>query len=384
MKRALIVSQAIPQWYVDLLEGALGENYSIDIITGSNVEGNIIKSPKHNAENIKSRLVCWIKHYCFVKKWCRRNRKKSYDIIFATSNPPINSMLGLQLKKKYKCRLYYMNWDLYPQVIEKNFSSSIVKFICRIWNLWNDTNYPKIDQMLTIGEVVAESLVAPLSRPLTVKIMPIAVDTNFLKPIAKCENPFCVRYDLVDKFVVLYSGKMGFGHNIEIILQAAEVLKNHEKLKFVFIGEGPKFDIINEHIKRHGSKNILLLPLQPIEEFKYSMACGDIGIVSQEKEMASLFLPSKVYSMMACGEAIIGLCSLHDDLSGIIKKENIGKVVASLSVDELVEAVLDLYNNEELLAVCKENARNAVVKKYSLDIIEEKYKEMFEKDNNYF
>ena len=53
-KQILIVSQVIPQWYVDVLTDALGEEVHIDIITGSNVIGNIIKSPGHDADSLKS------------------------------------------------------------------------------------------------------------------------------------------------------------------------------------------------------------------------------------------------------------------------------------------------------------------------------------------
>ena len=38
-KQVLIVSQVIPQWYVDVLAEALEEGVHIDIITGSNVRG---------------------------------------------------------------------------------------------------------------------------------------------------------------------------------------------------------------------------------------------------------------------------------------------------------------------------------------------------------
>jgi len=56
-KNILIVSQVIPQWYVDLITEALPEDVQIDIITGSEVQGNIIASPKHNPKNFSSRIL---------------------------------------------------------------------------------------------------------------------------------------------------------------------------------------------------------------------------------------------------------------------------------------------------------------------------------------
>ena len=87
-KRVLIISQVIPQWYVDLLTRALGESVQIDIITGSNVKGNVIHSPGYDAGSFKSRLISWYKHYQFMKRWTKENKKQSYNLIFAVSNPP--------------------------------------------------------------------------------------------------------------------------------------------------------------------------------------------------------------------------------------------------------------------------------------------------------
>ena len=69
-------------------------------------------------------------------------------------------------------------------------------------------------------------------------------------------------------------------------------------------------------------KNVSLYPLQPEEMFHYSIACGDIGIVSQEKKLSHLFMPSKTYDLMATGTGIIGISNGDDDLSSnLIEKE---------------------------------------------------------------
>ena len=75
-KQVLIVSQVIPQWYVDVLAEALEEGVHIDIITGSNVRGNVIKSPKHEADSLKSRLVCWYT-FPFCKPVDERKSKRA-------------------------------------------------------------------------------------------------------------------------------------------------------------------------------------------------------------------------------------------------------------------------------------------------------------------
>ena len=378
MKRVLLISQVIPQWYVDLLTQALGEDVQIDIMTGSHVRGNVIQSPEHDPRSFKSRLICWWKHLRFVNHWATEHKNEKYDLIFAVSNPPINSYIGLKLKKQFHAPFVYMNWDLYPQVIEQSISNLSVRLACKAWNWWNSRNYPKIDRMLTIGNVMAESVVRPLKTPIPVEVLPIAVDTEYLKPIPKEQNPFCIEHGFVDKFVVLYSGKMGIGHNIEQILEAAEKLRDNRDICFVFIGEGPKYSVVESFIAEHQSENIKLFPLQPDDIFPYSMACGDVGVVTQEAKMAQLFMPSKTYSMMACGQAIIGVCTEHDDLYRLLTDGCFGRAVTLGSAGELASQIEELYSNPAQLAKMKFAAREVAENVFCSKQIQDGYRRMFE------
>lgn len=378
MKRVLIVSQAITQGYVDTIIHALGQDVYIDIITGSNISGNIIHSPMHDPRSVKSRFVCWHKHYAFIMNWMKKNSNKHYDLIFAVSNPPINPIIGVKLKKVFKAPFVYMNWDLYPQVIELSMNIPLAKLVCRVWSFFNNIIYAKIDKMITIGEVMAHSLTDGLKNNIPVTVIPLSVDTQKLKPILKDQNVFVNENNLNNKFIVLYSGKMGVGHNIEIILEAAERLRNFEDIQFVFIGNGSKYSLVENYLLEHKNTNISLFPLQPDDMFPYSMACGDIGIVSQEAAMAHLFMPSKTYSMMACGEAIIGVCTDHDDLFHLINQYEIGIGVTDESAETLANAIRNLYENRELLEIMKKNARDTAVNRYSVQVIENNYKKLFD------
>lgn len=377
-KRILIVSQVIPQWYVDLLTSVFDSDDIIDIITGSKVKGNVICSPKHDPTSLKSRLLSWFKHYRFMMKWIRINKNNKYDLVFAVSNPPINPYIGLKLKRVYNAPFVYMNWDLYPQVIRSSIKNPIASICCKLWSSWNSRNFHKIDKILTIGDVMAASLNEDIKNKVDVSVIPIGVDTQVLKPIDKSLNKFCVENDLVNKFVVLYSGKMGIGHNIELILEAAKKLEHNSNIIFVFIGFGPKYKTVEDYISANSSINVRLYPLQDEEMFPFSMACGDIGIVTQESSMAHLFMPSKVYSMMACGEAIVALCTDHDDLYNLVKKENVGLTVTSNSVDELVDVITNLSNDSNVLNSYKKQSRKMSMEKYELSMIKSKYIHLFD------
>ncbi|MBB6454533.1 glycosyltransferase involved in cell wall biosynthesis [Salirhabdus euzebyi] len=378
----LILSQAIDRKYLRIICDSLPKKSKITLITGSEINEihnvEIIKSPMHNPKSIVSRIQSWLSFNMFLNKWIKRGGNNKFDLIFATSNPPINSYIGYKIKKRFSIPFIYMNWDIYPQIIEENFEAKIVKVICKLWHLVNNRIYKKIDRMITIGDVMAKSINKHLKSPIDISVIPIPANTKQLMPVEKNKNLFIKEQQLIDKFVVLYSGKMGYGHNIPLILEAAEKLKEISDIQFVFIGNGPGYKIVQDHMKNVDSQNIKLYGLQPLDIFPYSMASGDIGIVSQENKLAHLFMPSKTYDMMSCGLPIVGICSGNDDLSNLIIEHGVGEYVSSNDPNDLARTIRKLYEDKELLENYKKNAREVAVEEYSFEKIKEKYGVLFE------
>ena len=378
-RKILIVSQVMPQWYVDLIKSALPDDAEIDCITGSDVKGaERIKAPEYVTNSFKTKFISWIKHCFFVLKWAKKNKKNKYDLIFAVSNPPLNAFIGVKLKKMFKAPFVFMNWDIYPESIEVVFGNPVIRFACKIWHKLNDKYYPQIDRLITIGEIMAESINKGLKQPVDITVMPIAADTDKIKPVRQEENPFIKANNLDGQFVVLYSGNMGCGHNIEIILDAAEILKAEENISFVVIGEGQQFESIKNRIETSGLKNVKLFPWQPADVFPYSVACGDIAVVTEETTQSHLFMPSRTYSMMAAGESVIGVCSEYDDLNLLITRYGIGDTVTNNDAKLLAEKIKYYGDNPEILKECQEKARKVAKEVYSIPVISNGYRKMFD------
>ncbi|MBR3943103.1 MAG: hypothetical protein IKJ55_07065, partial [Clostridia bacterium] len=125
------------------------------------------------------------------------------------------------------------------------------------------------------------------------------------------------------------------------------------------------------------SKNIRVFPFQPDDIFPMSMACGDVGIVAEEQKMAHLFMPSKTYSMMACGMPVIGICSKHDDLCNLLNESEVGCAIPDADAEKMKNYILNLYENPEKLAEQKALARKVAVESYALDSVTEQYRKLF-------
>lgn len=378
--RILFISQAIAQNELDQIVSAFPHGSQITFLTGSPVQHpsvEIIQTTKYDSTSLKSRLKCWILYEIEVRKWADSNRDRGFDLIYGISNPPVNAHLGLWLKKHFGAPFVYMNWDLYPQIIEGTYDNVLVRLVCKCWHLYNSTCYPKIDQMITIGSVMAESINAPLKKKIKLKIVPIACNTDVMRPRPKENNVFIKENGLRGKFIVLYSGKLGFCHNIQCFLDAAKLLEDYKDILFLFIGRGPRCVEVEQAIAS-GAKNVRLMPYQPEKIVPYSMASGDVGIVSQEKKIAHLFLPSKTYTMMACGMPVIGLCTPKDDLKRLLDDSQAGYAITENDPHQVADCIRNLYEDRALHSKMCCHARSFVEEHFSEPAVVEQYREVFQ------
>ncbi len=379
--RILVLNQCINSDETDLLAKIFDKD-EVHLLTGStpNAPKNVHlhQTAPHDPRSLKSRFICWIKYRKDVRKFMKQNKNMKFDLVYATSNPPINSVLGVWCKKKTKSKFVFMNWDIYPHVVEKSTGNPIVHFICKGWHFLNNRKFPKIDKIVTLGEVMAQSINKPLKKKQDIAVIPYPCDPNFLKPVPKEENRFIKEQGLEGKFIVLYSGKLGLGHNIPLLLEAAKELKEKKDILFLFIGKGPGCDFVQAAVDA-GEENVMLLPHQPEDVFQMSMASGDVGLVSQEDKMSELFMPSKTFSMMACGMPVLAVCNKDNDLYNTVVKNNAGVCPESLSAKDIADCVLDLYENKEKCAELGKNARLAAENVYSKDSVAVKFKELFDK-----
>ena len=382
MLKVLAVSQALPQWLVDQLKIVLPEGAEVDFITGSKVtNANIISAPSYVNKSYFTKLLSWFRFTWFVTRWGRKN-KKGYDLIIATSNPPFNSTTMSIIKDRMHCPFIFINWDIYPQGVINENSRFPLNIAFKVWNRINNIYYPRIDRIVTIGESMKKFINDYLKQPLDISVIPISVDINKIKPIIKKDNIFLNNNHINSKWVVLYSGAMGYSKNIELLLETAKVLKSNKDITFVLIGHGPKYTVAEKILNENSLDNVRLFPLQPDNIYPYSISCGDVVVLPEKITKDNASIPSKTYSMMAAGEAVIAIGHKKNDLSQLIMQNNIGEVIDIEDARLLASTITNLLNDELRLNSCKRNARELAVKKFSFQATSEMYRNILRKTLN--
>lgn len=279
--------------------------------------------------------------------------------LILVSTPPFLSFLGLFFNKIRKQIYHLIIWDLYPDVLVNFGVFKEGSLVIKAWKNLNISSFNRSAHIFTLGRHISESIEKyGEKKPI---IIPNWVDTEFVKPIEKINNPFAIEHGLTDKLVVMYSGNLGITHNIESIVNTAECLSDEKEIQFVIIGDGAKRAGIEALIKEKNLKNILLLPYQDKSILPYSLSSADIGVVSLGVGAENISVPSKTYYMLAAGSAILALSSEQSELGLLIADYQCGKVFEKPSAQDIAAFIILLSKDVELLKQYKLQSRKAAL-----------------------
>ena len=180
----------------------------------------------------------------------------------------------------------------------------------------------------------------------------------------------------VNKFNVIYSGTLALKHNPEIIIEAA---KNLHKIEFNIIGFGVGVDFIKDNTSN--LNNIHTFPIQPFNVFSKVLASADILIAVIENDAGKFSVPSKILNYMCAGKPIVLSAPIDNLASKIINNSNSGITVEPEDHKGFSDAINKLANDKELVAQYSINARDYAEKNFNIELITQKFEEIF-KDLN--
>jgi glycosyltransferase involved in cell wall biosynthesis len=315
-------------------------------------------APRYQRKSALRRLFSWL-HY-FVGSFFLVAARPADSLLFIVSNPPFLGLIGLFFKLLRKQKYVVLVYDIYPDVLI-SLGTIGDGWLARVWRFFNRQTLRRADLVFTIGQDMAERLQdsCDLRGTLAGKavVIPNWADIGCIKPLDKKANWFAARHGQTEKITVLYSGNMGNTHDIESILAVARKLRDRERIRFLFIGEGAKWALVEAAIREENLANVTLLPWQPEEVLPFSLTAGDIGIVGYLPGTEGCIVPSKTYYYMAAGLVPLVLCGKETDLSKMVAEHRCGVTVGNGKVEEMARAILQFDRDALLLSSYQKRSR---------------------------
>jgi colanic acid biosynthesis glycosyl transferase WcaI len=170
---------------------------------------------------------------------------------------------------------------------------------------------------------------------------------------------------LAGRFVVLYTGNLGFGHRVEPVVAAAAALPADAGIAWLFIGGGARWDQLGDLAATAGvADRILRRAYVPREEVAGVMAGADCALILLGDDAVGLMSPSKLHANLAAGLPIVYVGPEGSNVDEAIARFGCGVSLRTDDVDGLVAALCRLRDDHEWHAVLAHNARLAFEEAY--------------------
>lgn len=309
-------------------------------------------------------------------QYSKSRKAKDADVIFGASTPPTQGLLCALVKKRMKVPFVYNLQDVFPDSMVNAGMIREGSIIWRFGRKIEDYTYQHADQIITISENIKQNIIAKGVPENKIRVIPNWVDTDVVRPVPKMDNQLFDELGLDrEKFIVTYAGTLGPAQNVELMLDAAELLKENNNILFVVFGDGSEKEKLAARIRQ--MNNVKLFPLLPPERISEVYSLGDISVVMTRKGVGGSAMPSKTLNILSCGRPVLASFDHGTELEGILNDHRCGKLVAAGKHHLLADEVRWFYEHPSQCAEMGDNARRYAVGNAAKQLCTAKYLQVF-------
>lgn len=306
-----------------------------------------------------------------------RNFRRGDRLLIVTNPPTLPPLIGLVARWR-RMDAHLLVHDVYPEVLAATGFARRDSLSYRLLERFFGATYRLYGSIIVLGRDMADVVRAKLDgASRTITIIPNWGDVDEIVPVSRCENDFAIEHDLIDSFVVQFSGNIGRTHDIELLLEVARRVEDLDHVLFLFVGYGGKVGTVVSH----KASNLRYLPRQPRERLNAMLACSDATVIAFKPAMKGVSVPSRMYNVMAASVPIVAIADDDAELSLMVTENEAGWQLASGDVEGLERLIRRLAGpggREEVLRYGS-NARAALAPRYTLACIIEQYRGLLER-----
>ena len=302
---------------------------------------------------------------------------RGFDVIYAYHPPLTVGVVAVLLRLLKRIPVVYDIQDMWPDTLRatgmiKNLT--ILKLIENIC-LWV---YRNVDQIVVLSPGFKRLLVERGVPNAKIDVIYNWANEALLLNSIQRNKPSI--FEEKDKFYVAFAGNMGKAQNLDVVLDAANILKKSlPKVCFVMIGGGVELSSLKIRAQKLDLVNVVFIPAVPMSEVGAYIAGADILLVHLQKDpLFTITIPSKVQAYMSVGKAQI--MALEGDAEDLIKASGGGVVVEPGNALALAEkiSIMSKYSRKEMCDI-GEKAKIFYDSSLSLDIGVSKFSEIFKR-----
>ena len=257
---------------------------------GNQLHVQNIHFEKKAKANLKARYLADLAYY---RQACRLMKQNKPDKIFLQSN---NTAFYTVFYAKHvlKCPLVYNEQDIF---LENAYFAGILSGNSPVYLVAHALQkyaYKNATALSTISDDMKSTIVTRYGIPKNKVHVIYNWGHEELQAHSESENTFLQQYPKKPgEFRVVYAGNLGKMQNVELILEAAALMKNETDISFYIVGGGVNEDKLKVFAKEKQLSNVTFVGMQPPEEVADLYSAADVNVIPLQRKLIYAALPSK-------------------------------------------------------------------------------------------
>jgi glycosyltransferase involved in cell wall biosynthesis len=318
-----------------IYEGYAGKFRTVEDMDGIRVIRTWIK-PSASSASFISRTINDLS-FTWSSGWKTENLLGKQDVMLVQNPPLFSGFSARHLKKKTGAKVVMWCGDVWPDVLLQSGQLKLGKMADFMRKL-QQYAFRHSDLVAVTNPKVAQDT-RETYHCKAVTVWSNGVDTNLFR--SDLRDPDIRRkFDAGDNdLLVGYIGLHGRFQGLDVVIDAAERLKDKSNIKFIFIGEGVEKQRLIAMAQERKLENIVFHASKPKAEIPSILASCDISVISLLARMPGT-MPSKYYEALAAGT--IPIVADGCEAATLSQKYNAGKIYEPMDGDSFARAVNEI------------------------------------------
>jgi glycosyltransferase involved in cell wall biosynthesis len=289
------------------------------------------------------------------------------DVVWGTSPPLFQGVTAWLLARIKRVPFLFEVRDLWPAFA---VAVGVLKnsFLIRLSEWLEGFLYKHADHVMINSPGFSDHVSSRGAKAIT--LIPNGADPDMFTPESSGKT-FRKKYNLQDFFVVLYAGAHGISNDLSVVLDAANVLKDKNKIRIVLLGDGKEKPNLVSQAEINHLDNVLFLPPIPKAEMPSALSAVDACLaILKPIDLYKTTYPNKVFDYMAAGKPVV--LAIDGVIRKVVEQANAGVFVPPGDPDALAKGILKLFHEPKKAEEMGRNGYVHVKEHFSRTVIAEK------------
>jgi glycosyltransferase involved in cell wall biosynthesis len=279
------------------------------------------------------------------------------DVVVGTSPPIFQAISAWAIATIRRCPFVLEIRDLWPEFpIELGLLRS--RILIALARSLERFLYRHSSHIIVNSPAYLEYLARKGVPETKITVIPNGVEVSSFQP-DDTGDEFRRKFQLQDKFVVMYAGAVGYANDVDCLFRTAARLREEPHIVIVIVGDGKELPRLTQEAESRHLANLRFVPAQPKQAMSKVLAAADVCVATlRNVPMFKTTYPNKVFDYMVAGRPTV--LAIDGVIRDVIEKSGGGLFVPPGDDHSLADAILKLRSSPALRKEMGYKARSYV------------------------